>query len=416
MKKLNCIIVLVLFICPKLFCHKAQKQESQLKYELMTNKWLACETVVLDENLTGENFYSEYLNRLVEFSEEAEQAKPTDTIKYYFPESSKIHDRFCIPTQKLIEIVKDKAVEKTIEKTVDKTIYIEEKTQFLSDSQTVMLRMQICSGIRDWEILQKNIISFELEQVYYSYRILIYIIIISIFLTMVFLVMYLLTSKRKKENTVLAARMLQAQETERERISNELHDTVCQDLRVLQFMQEEIVDKTKDTLKTKIEDSIKLCKKISSDVRNTCYALTPSDLNEGVFEAIISLCTLFRQQNNFEIILSIQDDIKENPLIKNFPKEKNLHIYRIVQELMTNAFKHSQAEEISILIRSFDENNFRIFISDDGKGFDLKEVSKKKNHFGLRNVMSRVENLQGQISYNTEVGAGTQVMVTIPYR
>lgn len=404
MKKLNCIIVLVLLLCPKVFCHKAQKQESQLKYESMTNKWLACETLVLDENLTGENFYSEYLDSLIEFSEEAELAKPTDTIKYYFPESRKIHDRFCIPTRQLIEIVKDKS------------IYIEEKAHFLSDAQTVMLRMQICSGIRDWEILQKNIISFELEQVYYSYRILIYIIIISIFLTMVFLVMYLLTSKRKKENTVLAARMLQAQESERERISNELHDTVCQDLRVLQFMQEEIVDKTKDSLKTKIEDSIKLCKKISSDVRNTCYALTPSDLNEGVFEAIISLCTLFRQQNNFELILSIQDDIKENPLIKNFPKEKNLHIYRIIQELMTNALKHSQAEEISILIRSFDENNFRIFISDDGKGFDLKEVSKKKNHFGLRNVMSRVENLQGQISYNTEVGAGTQVMVTIPYQ
>ena len=59
------------------------------------------------------------------------------------------------------------------------------------------------------------------------------------------------------------------QASERERISSELHDTVCQDLRVLQFQLED-------------EESVTLCKKIASDVRNTCYALTPSDLGEGL--------------------------------------------------------------------------------------------------------------------------------------
>lgn len=120
-----------------------------------------------------------------------------------------------------------------------------------------------------------------------------------------------------------------------------------------------------------------MCKKIASDVRNTCYALTPSDLNEGIFEALISLCDHLKKQSGFKIIMCIQNEIREKPAFRDFSKDKNLNIYRIVQGILTNAIKHSAAESISVLVRTFDKNNFKIIVSDDGKGFDFKSALKK---------------------------------------
>ena len=88
-----------------------------------------------------------------------------------------------------------------------------------------------------------------------------------------------------------------------------------------------------------------LCSASGRAIRNTCYALTPSDLGEGLFEALISLCSVLKKQ----------------------------------------------------------------------KGFDLKEAFKKKKHFGLKNIQTRVEGLGGEVNYYTAEGEGTQVSVTLPY-
>lgn len=116
-----------------------------------------------------------------------------------------------------------------------------------------------------------------------------------------------------------------------------------------------------------------------------------------------------------EIILSIQDEIKNNQAFKTFSKDKNLNIYRIVQEILTNAIKHSGSERISLLVRTFDDLNFKIIVSDGGKGFDLKSALKKKIHFGLKNIMTRAENIGGKVNFYTAEGEGTQVTVTLPY-
>ena len=355
MRRHVCFVVLMLTIFSYGFCHKSHKQAEQINAESLTEKWLACESSAEED----------YQTKLEDFLLEVKKNEPSDTIIYYFPEAKKIYDN-------LLSGINE------------------------SNNQ------KITENVREWEILQKNITQFQLEQLYHSYRILIAVIIILLLLTFIFLVMYLVTSKSRKENKAFTVQMLKAQEAERERISNELHDTVCQDLRELQFRLED-------------KKTVSLCKKIASDVRNTCYALTPSDLNEGLFEAILSLCALCKQVTGLNVILSIQDDIKHNPCFKDFSRDKNLNIYRIVQEILNNSIKHAQAETISILIRSFDAAHFRIIISDDGKGFDLKTALKKKNHFGLKSMSARVEALSGEISFYSEADAGTQVTITVPY-
>ena len=343
------------FLCFSGFCHKAQKQTEKLMYEAITQKWLEWEAA-------GEE---DAQSRLEELAIEIKKAQPSDTIIYYFPEAKVIHDNL------VNGIIK-------------------------GDKQ------KIAENVGRWEVLQKNLVSFQLEQVYYSYRILILVIILALGMSLVFLILYLVTYRRRKENLIYTAQVIKTQEAERERISNELHDTVCQDLRVLQFQ-------------LKNEESVNLCKKIASDVRNSCYALTPTDLNEGLVEALVSLCEVLKKQSGLEIILCIQNEVKNNQDFKNFPKEKNLSIYRIVQEILSNAIKHSGAEKISVLVRTFDEKNFKIIISDGGKGFDLKSALKTKNHFGLKNIQTRAKSLGGQVNFFTEEGEGTQVSVTVPY-
>lgn len=87
-----------------------------------------------------------------------------------------------------------------------------------------------------------------------------------------------------------------------------------------------------------------------------------------IFASLISLCSFYRRETDLQVIISIQDEVKDNPAFKAFSKEKNLNIYRIIQEIMNNAVNHADAESLSLLIRTFDDNNFRIIISDDGKG------------------------------------------------
>ena len=323
--------------------------------EGLTQKWLECESA--EE--------AEFKKHLEDFRVEVKNASPSDTVIYYFPEAKVVYEN-------------------------------------ILDGINEGDRQKIAENVRGWEILQKNLVKFQLEQVYYSYRILIFVIIIAVLASLVFSVMYLLSSRLRKENLAFTTQMIKTQEAERERISNELHDTVCQDLHVLQFLLED-------------DESASLCKKIATNVRDVCYSLTPSDLNEGILEALISLCHVLQKQSGVEIVLSIQDEVKKNKAFKTFPKDKNLNIYRIAQEIITNAIKHSETESISVLVRTIDEKSFKIIVSDDGKGFDLKNALKKKNHFGLKNVQTRTKGLGGEISFNTEKGAGTQVTVTVPY-
>lgn len=333
MKKHIFFILFVLFSFSA-FAHKAQKQTEKLIPEALTQKWLECEAA-------GEE---DAQSRLEELAIEIKKAQPSDTVIYYFPEAKVIYENL------LSGIIS-------------------------GDKQ------RIAENVGRWEVLQKNLVSFQLEQVYYSYRILILVIILALGMSLVFLILYLVTYRRRKDNLIY---------------------TVCQDLRVLQFQ-------------LKDEESVNLCKKIAGDVRNSCYALTPTDLNEGLFEALFSLCEVLKKQSGLEIILCIQDEVKNNQDFKSFPKEKNLNIYRIVQEILSNAIKHSGAEKISLLVRTFDEKNLKIIISDGGKGFDLKSALKTKNHFGLKNIQTRVKTLGGQVNFFTEEGEGTQVSVTVPY-
>lgn len=93
-------------------------------------------------------------------------------------------------------------------------------------------------------------------------------------------------------------------------------------------------------------------------------------------------------------------------------KEKELIIYRIIQELVNNAIKHADTSEIIIQI-SEEENQLNLTVEDNGKGFDLADLDVKKTA-GFHNIELRVQFLKGTMNITSELNIGTSIELQIP--
>ena len=91
--------------------------------------------------------------------------------------------------------------------------------------------------------------------------------------------------------------------------------------------------------------------------------------------------------------------------------EREIVLFRIVQEVLNNALKHSKAKNLTIVLHYFPVS-FTLNISDNGKGFDLENVNQKsisQAGAGLRNMQRRMELIGGKCNISSEIGKGTEV-------
>ena len=249
-----------------------------------------------------------------------------------------------------------------------------------------------------------------------------FMIFIAFFLVfcLVLLVILLYELKQKdfkiQETSKLLNYTIKGQEEEKRRIARELHDTVAQDMRyIIQLtkkldtnpVQSELVDKEDLILK---------------EVRNLCSSFIPQDIeNKDLVSSLKDIITRIQTQTNMEIKVTILNDIN----FKNMSDERFLNFYRIIQEILNNAEKHSKATEISILIKEekADEKRYiHLIVTDDGVGIDkaildsIKEqkIITTKNHFGLKNIIQRVQLLNGKIQFTSDKEFGTEISVIFP--
>jgi hypothetical protein len=89
-----------------------------------------------------------------------------------------------------------------------------------------------------------------------------------------------------------------------------------------------------------------------------------------------------------------------------------LAIFRMIQELLTNAVKHAQATEITISLTQH-ENNLNIIIEDNGKGFNPKNRNKNEG-MGLTHIEKKTEQLGGNFSIDSTEGRGTSILIDLP--
>lgn len=235
---------------------------------------------------------------------------------------------------------------------------------------------------------------------------------------MALLFFYQFTYARRIEIEKILKATNKGQEEERRRIALELHDSVAQQMRYVSLLAEKIQD---EQLSKEIKMNQSEC---IENLRNTCYTLSSIDMNQSNFPEILkNAVNSFQNRTGIATSLVITPEVDFNIL----PQITFNHIFRVIMELLINIEKHSEAHEVTLLIRNpvasdKMEEGLMIFLSDDGKGIDSeilemmnskKIINIKNMHFGLQNIKLRLNEINGSIKYISEKDEGTEVEIRI---
>jgi len=222
--------------------------------------------------------------------------------------------------------------------------------------------------------------------------------------------------KSEKELRLLSSQLFSAEENERKRIAQELHDGIGQSLSAIKFKVESTMnqrDKGSDMGATSsLESVVLLVQETLEEVRRIVMDLRPSTLDDlGIIPTIRWFCREF-QSTYHDIRIEqdigiLEDDVPD--LIKTV-------IYRILQEALNNVAKHSQADFVRFSLR---KRNGRIEmgIEDNGQGFDQEftaSLEDPQKGFGLASMRERTELLGGSFSIISSEGAGTVIRASWP--
>ena len=212
----------------------------------------------------------------------------------------------------------------------------------------------------------------------------------------------------------LSTRLFEAQEQERTRLSKELHDQLGHDLVLLKLCIRSIqkkLDESQTELQKECDDTIAAVDQIIENVRRISRDLMPSILEDlGIMASLQSLLENFSKQHGIQVQLEMEE------FDRIFPREIQIHLYRIIQEVLTNVSKHSAANSIYVDIKRSDKNILFQLI-DNGKGFDLSKVMERKfdtRGVGLTAMKERIFMMGGQFEVKSYPGEGTEIKFQVP--
>ena len=220
-------------------------------------------------------------------------------------------------------------------------------------------------------------------------------------------------SKEKKADTIkpLMEAVLFGQESEREQIAAELHDSINPLLSIASLNADTLLSfhEKKEELPTNLlEGIISLMENAMQGIKEISANLSPAVLkNFGLKKALEQLCNKVSETDQFKVsfqIFGLEDRLNGGV---------ELALYRVAQELLNNIIKHADATEVEIQLIQH-KDSVVLMISDNGIGFDAASEELKTNGFGFKNINSRMETLNGLLSIDSSKGRGTTITVEVP--
>ncbi|NUN10037.1 MAG: hypothetical protein HUU54_12770 [Ignavibacteriaceae bacterium] len=204
--------------------------------------------------------------------------------------------------------------------------------------------------------------------------------------------------------------LIKYQEEERKRLAGELHDGLGQDLlliknRALLALQNKGVDESSRNQLEEINNSVS---DILDSVRALTFNLRPLHIERLGLASVVGTAI-----EKLSGVSSIRFTCDIDNVEGVFGAEEEITIYRIIQEALNNIIKHSGAESAEIRLQN-EKQMITLYITDNGRGFDLEKTLHSSGGFGLRNIISRVEMLRGSINIVTEFNKGTSLNISIP--
>jgi PAS domain S-box-containing protein len=211
-------------------------------------------------------------------------------------------------------------------------------------------------------------------------------------------------ARKEKQRLILSATVI-AQEKERSRISIALHDSICQILYGIRLNLQNIQRSSPGNVQ--FGNVNVLLDQAIQETREISYELTPSVLRDFGFIAGIQELANRLSVSGFEIQTSIETDLKF------FDEDKQLYVFRIIQELINNCIKHAEASLAEIKIFS-DDSCLNVVFSDNGKGFDYNINKGLIKGSGLRSIKNRIFLLNGNMDVKSS-DTGTMITIKIKY-
>jgi signal transduction histidine kinase len=209
----------------------------------------------------------------------------------------------------------------------------------------------------------------------------------------------------------LSHRLMQAQDEERRRIARELHDGLGQDLTAAKMMLGPLLmaSPSLEAKEQAIRDANLMIDRAITEVRTMSHLLHPPLLDEmGLASALRWYVDGFTKRSGIETLLDISSD---------FPRlgpDLETAIFKIVQESLTNVFRHANAQRASVRVQER-EGHVTVYIEDNGKGIDrfLEELNPGSCGIGIIGIKQRVEEHAGRLMLRNSM-PGTVVEVVIP--
>ena len=216
--------------------------------------------------------------------------------------------------------------------------------------------------------------------------------------------------KSKKLLEGLHKHLIEIRENEHTRISREIHDQLGQSLTALKidmtWLREKIAKESEES--RKLNEMIELVNATSIDVHRISSELRPLMLDDlGLAATLEWYCEEFANRTGLKVQMEIEDIQTEN-------MNKNLSIYRVAQESLTNIIRHANAKKVQIKLQKI-KKDIVLIIQDDGIGISPDKI-RSSNSLGLLGMSERVNQSGGHMEILTPAKGGTKVRVYIPMK
>ena len=391
-----------------IFVKQKKYEEAKKEYD----KALKIRIALKDEIGIAENY--NYLGDL--FSSQKNYAKAIDYYKLTLEKAKKYHYLDLVQNSyKMLsqnyEGLNDK--EAALQNFKQYTVYKDSLLNKETNSKVAELEVRFDTNEKEKLLLKKEI------EVKNSRNNLVVVSVLAVFLGLIGFLIYRqqkLKNKQQEQEFKLqsAIKEIESQNSLHEQrlsISRDLHDNIGAQLTfVISSVDNlKLAGKiTDDKINNQLNMISEFTKATIVELRDTIWAMNSDafsfeDLRSRMFNFIDKAQS---STSNLHITFVINE-----PVIKyKISSFAGITIYRIIQESINNAIKHSGASNIDIIINE-NENNLQVEIKDDGKGFDIDEIEYGN---GILNMQKRVEDVHGEISIESTINSGTKILFTIP--
>ena len=210
-------------------------------------------------------------------------------------------------------------------------------------------------------------------------------------------------------NSDLAQRLFTAQEDERRLLARELHDEMGQTCTAIRTEATvlSISNVNSDEVKKSALRISESAKQLSVITRHMLQQLRPMVLDSmGVGEAVLALCQQWQETSGIKCqaeVADLPDDLSDYLCVT---------LYRLVQESLTNAARHSRATLVKVEIRMAYNSSIELLVADNGQG--IQDLTSQQRGFGLLGMQERVASLKGMFQIDSQSGSGVSIRICLP--